>query len=63
MSTWPSLSLPEWTVLAVVNERPTHGFGIAQLFQARHLLALADACAARDQEKVEALSHPPLAIP
>jgi len=31
--------------------------------QAQHLLALADACAARDQEKVEALSHPPLAIP
>ena len=31
--------------------------------QAQHLLALADACVARDQEKVEALSHPPLAIP
>lgn len=31
--------------------------------QAQHLLALADACAAHDQEKVEALSHPPLAIP
>ena len=31
--------------------------------QAQHLLALADACATRDQEKVEALSHPPLAIP
>jgi DNA-binding PadR family transcriptional regulator len=31
MSAWPSLSLPEWTVLAVVSERPTHGFAIAQL--------------------------------
>jgi len=31
--------------------------------QARHLLALAEACAARDQEKTEALSHPPLHIP
>jgi citrate lyase subunit beta / citryl-CoA lyase len=31
--------------------------------QAQRLLALADACAVRDQEKVEALSHPPLAIP
>ena len=31
MSAWPTLSLPEWTVLAVVNERPTHGFAIAQL--------------------------------
>jgi DNA-binding PadR family transcriptional regulator len=31
MSGWPTLSLPEWTVLAVVNERPTHGFAIAQL--------------------------------
>jgi len=31
MSEWPVLSLPEWTVLAVVNERPTHGFAIAQL--------------------------------
>jgi PadR family transcriptional regulator AphA len=31
MSGWPALSLPEWTVLAVVNERPTHGFAIAQL--------------------------------
>jgi len=31
MSTWPTLSLPEWTVLAVVSERPTHGFAIAQL--------------------------------
>jgi len=25
------LSLPEWTVLTVVSERPTHGFAIAQL--------------------------------
>jgi DNA-binding PadR family transcriptional regulator len=31
MSAWPTLSLPEWTVLAVVNEGPTHGFAIAQL--------------------------------
>src|SRR5690348_6383038 len=31
MSGWPTLSLPEWTVLAVVNEHPTHGFAIAQL--------------------------------
>lgn len=31
--------------------------------QAQHLLALAAACAARDQEKTEALSHPPLSIP
>ncbi len=31
MSAWPALSLPEWTVLAVVSERPTHGFAIAQL--------------------------------
>jgi DNA-binding PadR family transcriptional regulator len=31
MSTGPTLSLPEWTVLAVVCEHPTHGFAIAQL--------------------------------
>jgi PadR family transcriptional regulator AphA len=31
MSAWPTLSLPEWTVLAVVSERATHGFAIAQL--------------------------------
>jgi PadR family transcriptional regulator AphA len=31
MTTEPTLSLPEWTVLAVVSERPTHGFAIAQL--------------------------------
>lgn len=31
MSGWPALSLPEWTVLAVVSEQPTHGFAIAQL--------------------------------
>src|SRR5215471_7322561 len=31
MSGWPKLSLPEWTVLAVVNERPTHGSATAQL--------------------------------
>ena len=31
MSAGPALSLPEWTVLAVVSERPTHGFAVAQL--------------------------------
>lgn len=31
MSAEPRLSLPEWTVLAVVSEQPTHGFAIAQL--------------------------------
>ena len=31
MSARPTLSLPEWTVLAVVSERPTHGFAIARL--------------------------------
>jgi PadR family transcriptional regulator AphA len=31
MSAEPRLSLPEWTVLAVVSEGPTHGFAIAQL--------------------------------
>jgi citrate lyase subunit beta/citryl-CoA lyase len=31
--------------------------------QARYLIALADACAIREQEKAAALSHPPLAIP
>ena len=31
MSAWPTLSLPEWIVLAVVSEGPTHGFAIAQL--------------------------------
>ena len=31
--------------------------------QAQRLIALAEACAAHDQEKVEALSRPPLAIP
>jgi DNA-binding PadR family transcriptional regulator len=31
MCAWPSLSLAEWTVLAVLNERPAHGFAIAQL--------------------------------
>ena len=31
--------------------------------QPQHLLALAEACAVREQEKAEALSHPPLAIP
>jgi len=31
--------------------------------QAKHLVALAEACAVREQGKAEALSHPPLAIP
>ena len=31
MSGWHTLSLPEWTVLAVVSEAATHGFAIAQL--------------------------------
>jgi DNA-binding PadR family transcriptional regulator len=31
MSSLPQLSLAEWTVLAVISERPTHGFAIAQL--------------------------------
>ncbi|HEY2508787.1 MAG TPA: PadR family transcriptional regulator [Streptosporangiaceae bacterium] len=31
MSQPPSLSLAEWVVLAVIAERPTHGFAIAQL--------------------------------
>ena len=31
MSGWPTLSLPEWTVLAVISEGATHGFAIAQL--------------------------------
>jgi DNA-binding PadR family transcriptional regulator len=31
MSAEPSLSLPEWTVLALISERPSHGFAIAQL--------------------------------
>jgi DNA-binding PadR family transcriptional regulator len=31
MSAEPSLSLAEWTVLAVISERPTHGFAVAQL--------------------------------
>lgn len=31
--------------------------------QAQHVLALAEACAGRDQEKTEAVSHPPLSIP
>jgi citrate lyase subunit beta / citryl-CoA lyase len=31
--------------------------------QAQRLMALAEACAVREQEKAEALSHPPLAIP
>ena len=31
MSPVPSLSLAEWVVLAVISERPTHGFAISQL--------------------------------
>jgi DNA-binding PadR family transcriptional regulator len=31
MSAGPSLSLAEWTVLALISEHPTHGFAIAQL--------------------------------
>jgi DNA-binding PadR family transcriptional regulator len=31
MSAEPSLSLPEWTVLALISEHPSHGFAIAQL--------------------------------
>jgi PadR family transcriptional regulator AphA len=31
MNARPSLSLPEWTVLAVLSQRPAHGFAIAQL--------------------------------
>ena len=31
MDAGPSLSLAEWTVLALISERPTHGFAIAQL--------------------------------
>ncbi|HYB89037.1 MAG TPA: PadR family transcriptional regulator [Streptosporangiaceae bacterium] len=31
MNAGPSLSLAEWTVLALIGERPTHGFAIAQL--------------------------------
>jgi PadR family transcriptional regulator AphA len=31
MSAGPSLSLPEWTVLTVLAERPAHGFAVAQL--------------------------------
>jgi DNA-binding PadR family transcriptional regulator len=31
MTAGPSLSLPEWTVLALISEHPSHGFAIAQL--------------------------------
>jgi PadR family transcriptional regulator AphA len=31
MNAGPSLSLTEWTVLALVSEHPTHGFAISQL--------------------------------
>jgi DNA-binding PadR family transcriptional regulator len=31
MASLPTLSLAEWVVLAVVSERPTHGFAISQL--------------------------------
>ncbi len=35
MNARPSLSLPEWTVLTVLSQQPTHGFAVAQL-TARH---------------------------
>jgi DNA-binding PadR family transcriptional regulator len=31
MSTRPSLSLAEWTVLVVLSQRPAHGFAVSQL--------------------------------
>jgi DNA-binding PadR family transcriptional regulator len=31
MNARPSLSLPEWTVLAILSQHPAHGFGVAQL--------------------------------
>lgn len=31
MSAQPPLSLPEWTVLTLISEGPTHGFAIARL--------------------------------
>jgi PadR family transcriptional regulator AphA len=31
MNAPPSLALPEWTVLAVLSQRPAHGFAVAQL--------------------------------
>jgi len=31
MNAGPSLSLTEWTVLALISEHPTHGFAIARL--------------------------------
>jgi DNA-binding PadR family transcriptional regulator len=31
MTAGPSLSLAEWTVLAVLSERPAHGFAVARL--------------------------------
>jgi PadR family transcriptional regulator AphA len=31
MDAGPSLSLPEWTVLAVLSQQPAHGFAVAQL--------------------------------
>jgi PadR family transcriptional regulator AphA len=31
MNTRPELSLPEWTVLAVLSQQPAHGFAVAQL--------------------------------
>ena len=31
MNAWPSLSLPEWTVLTVLSQQPAHGFAVAQL--------------------------------
>ena len=31
MTAGPSLSLPEWTVLALISDHPQHGFAISQL--------------------------------
>jgi PadR family transcriptional regulator AphA len=31
MNARPTLSLPEWTVLAIFSQRPLHGFAVAQL--------------------------------
>lgn len=31
MTVAPSMSLPEWTVLAILSQQPAHGFAIAQL--------------------------------
>src|SRR5215469_322410 len=31
MTTEPSMSLPEWLVLAILSQQPAHGFAVAQL--------------------------------